>query len=120
MPRADVAAAPYCAASAGVAPLIGLILLLGQRGTVFAGQTLTASYSWLPEIGINLQPAPGRPRFPLRPADPRHRPAGDLRPLLPLRTGADGSVSSLCCCSWAPMLGVVLAENLLLMMLSGS
>lgn len=38
------------------------------------------------------QPAPGRPRFPLRPADPRHRPAGDpLRPLLPLRTGADGA-----------------------------
>src|SRR5947208_2742294 len=80
-----------CAASAGVAPLIGLVLLLGQRGTVFAGQTLTASYSWLPEIGINLSLRLDGLGFlfallilGIGLLDP-------LRPLLPLRTGADGA-----------------------------
>ena len=91
-----------CAASAGVA-LIGLILLLGQRGTVFAGQTLTASYSWLPEIGINLSL--------------RLDGLGFLFALLILGIGllvilyaryylsnrSRWGVSSLsCCCSWAP------------------
>lgn len=107
-----------CAASAGVAPLIGLILLLGQRGTVFAGQTLTASYSWLPEIGINLSL--------------RLDGLGFLFALLILGIGLlvilyaryylseqepMGRFFAFLLLFMGSMLGVVLAENLLLMML---
>ncbi len=83
-----------CAAATGLVPLAGLALLLSQRGTVFAGLTLTAGLSLgvVAGAGHEPQPAPGRPGLPLRPADPRHRPAGDpLRPLLPLGEGADGA-----------------------------
>lgn len=107
-----------CAASAGVAPLIGLILLLGQRGTVLAGQTLTASYSWLPEIGINLSL--------------RLDGLGFLFALLILGIGLlvilyaryylseqepMGRFFAFLLLFMGSMLGVVLAENLLLMML---
>lgn len=107
-----------CAASAGVAPLIGLVLLLGQRGTVFAGQTLTASYSWLPEIGINLSL--------------RLDGLGFLFALLILGIGLlvilyaryylseqepMGRFFAFLLLFMGSMLGVVLAENLLLMML---
>lgn len=101
-----------------MAPLIGLILLLGQRGTVFAGQTLTASYSWLPEIGINLSL--------------RLDGLGFLFALLILGIGLlvilyaryylseqepMGRFFAFLLLFMGSMLGVVLAENLLLMML---
>ncbi|SDH36043.1 monovalent cation/H+ antiporter subunit A [Pseudomonas panipatensis] len=42
-----------CAAAAALAPLLGLGLLLGQRG-VLAGERLFARVDWLPELGLNL------------------------------------------------------------------
>ncbi|UXJ51432.1 monovalent cation/H+ antiporter subunit A [Pseudomonas citronellolis] len=42
-----------CAAAAAVAPLLGLGILFGQRG-VLGGERLLARYDWLPELGLNL------------------------------------------------------------------
>ena len=43
-----------CAFGAGIAPLTALILLLSKRADVFAGQTEIVHYSWLPGLGLNL------------------------------------------------------------------
>ncbi|WP_010486713.1 monovalent cation/H+ antiporter subunit A [Pseudomonas sp. S9] len=43
-----------CAVAAGLAPLAALVLLLSQQGTVFAGDMIRARVQWLPEIGLNL------------------------------------------------------------------
>ncbi len=43
-----------CAVAAAVAPLIGLVLLLGQRSQVFAGEVLLLKWEWLPSIGLNF------------------------------------------------------------------
>lgn len=43
-----------CAFGAGLAPLAALILLLSKRGEVFAGETEIQTLPWLPELGLNL------------------------------------------------------------------
>ncbi|MCU1716098.1 monovalent cation/H+ antiporter subunit A [Pseudomonas sp. 5P_3.1_Bac2] len=43
-----------CALATAVAPLAALLVLLSQQGAVFAGQTLIASWQWLPALGLNL------------------------------------------------------------------
>lgn len=43
-----------CAAATALAPLLGLVLLLGQRSAVFAGETLYLKQPWLPDLGLNL------------------------------------------------------------------
>ncbi|MCQ4348466.1 monovalent cation/H+ antiporter subunit A [Pseudomonas stutzeri] len=43
-----------CAAMAALAPLVALILLLGQRSKIFAGEVIRQQYAWLPEVGLNL------------------------------------------------------------------
>ena len=43
-----------CAAAAAVAPLVGLVLLLGERSRVFAGETLLQQWQWLPTLGLNF------------------------------------------------------------------
>lgn len=43
-----------CAFGAGLAPLTALILLLTKRADVFAGQTEIIHYEWLPQLGLNL------------------------------------------------------------------
>jgi multicomponent K+:H+ antiporter subunit A len=43
-----------CALTAMLAPALGLWLLLGQRSLVFAGEVQTLSLPWLPELGLNL------------------------------------------------------------------
>src|SRR5690606_36954443 len=62
-----------------------LVGAAGVRRRAAAGQPALAA-AVRPEPG----PAPGWPGPAVRPADSRHRPAGDpLRPLLPLRARAD-------------------------------
>ncbi|MGM3388586.1 monovalent cation/H+ antiporter subunit A [Stutzerimonas marianensis] len=43
-----------CAFGAGLAPLAALVLLLSKRAEVFGGETLMVSQPWLPELGLNL------------------------------------------------------------------
>ncbi|MBA1272454.1 monovalent cation/H+ antiporter subunit A [Stutzerimonas azotifigens] len=43
-----------CAFGAGLAPLIALIILLGRRSQVFAGDVEIVRLPWLPDIGLNL------------------------------------------------------------------
>ena len=43
-----------CAFGAGLAPLAALVLLLSKRAEVFGGETLIVSQPWLPELGLNL------------------------------------------------------------------
>jgi len=43
-----------CAVAAGLAPLAALVLLLSQQSAVFAGELLTVKLDWLPQIGFNL------------------------------------------------------------------
>jgi len=43
-----------CAAAAGVAPLTALVLLLSQQSAVFAGELLKVKLEWLPALGLNL------------------------------------------------------------------
>ncbi|MCW3149072.1 monovalent cation/H+ antiporter subunit A [Stutzerimonas stutzeri] len=43
-----------CALGAGIAPLAALILLLSKRSAVFAGETQVVHVPWLPELGLNL------------------------------------------------------------------
>ena len=43
-----------CAAAAGVAPLTALVLLLSQQSAVFSGELLKVKLEWLPALGLNL------------------------------------------------------------------
>src|SRR5690606_18911275 len=43
-----------CAFGAGLAPLAALVLLLSKREEVFAGETEIQTLPWLPELGLNL------------------------------------------------------------------
>ncbi|MFZ3155746.1 monovalent cation/H+ antiporter subunit A [Pseudomonas sp.] len=43
-----------CAAAAGVAPLTALVLLFSQQSAVFAGELLKVKLEWLPALGLNL------------------------------------------------------------------
>ncbi|WP_339079370.1 monovalent cation/H+ antiporter subunit A [Pseudomonas sp. TMP9] len=43
-----------CAAAAALAPLVALVLLLSQQSSVFAGELLTVKLEWLPALGLNL------------------------------------------------------------------
>jgi len=43
-----------CAAATALAPLLGLILLFNQAPTVLAGGVVKAGVAWLPELGLNL------------------------------------------------------------------
>lgn len=43
-----------CAAAAALAPLAALVLLLSQQSSVFAGELLTVKLQWLPALGLNL------------------------------------------------------------------
>ena len=43
-----------CAFGAGVAPLAALSILLAQRESVFAGEVLIARQGWLPDLGLDL------------------------------------------------------------------
>ncbi|MCZ4323998.1 monovalent cation/H+ antiporter subunit A [Pseudomonas anguilliseptica] len=43
-----------CAAAAGVAPLTALVVLLSQQSAVFAGELLKVKLEWLPALGLNL------------------------------------------------------------------
>ena len=43
-----------CAAAAALAPLVALVLLLSEQSSVFAGELLTVKLEWLPALGLNL------------------------------------------------------------------
>jgi len=43
-----------CAVAAGLAPLAALVLLLSQQSAVFAGELLKVKLDWLPALGLNL------------------------------------------------------------------
>ncbi len=43
-----------CAFGAGLAPLGALVLLLSQREAVFAGEVTVARHGWLPDLGLDL------------------------------------------------------------------
>ncbi|HBX55094.1 monovalent cation/H+ antiporter subunit A [Pseudomonas sp. UBA2684] len=43
-----------CAVAAGLAPLAALIVLLSQQSAVFAGELVLVKLSWLPTLGLNL------------------------------------------------------------------
>lgn len=43
-----------CAAAAALAPLVALILLFSQQSAVFAGEVLKIKLEWLPALGLNL------------------------------------------------------------------
>lgn len=43
-----------CAAAAALAPLTALVLLLSQQSAVFAGELLKVKLGWLPALGLNL------------------------------------------------------------------
>ena len=43
-----------CAVAAAIAPLIALALLLSQQPAVFAGELLRVKLQWLPTLGLNL------------------------------------------------------------------
>ncbi len=43
-----------CAAAAALAPLVALVLLFSEQSSVFAGELLTVKLEWLPALGLNL------------------------------------------------------------------
>jgi multicomponent K+:H+ antiporter subunit A len=43
-----------CAVAAGLAPLTALVLLLSQQSAVFSGELLKVKLEWLPALGLNL------------------------------------------------------------------
>ena len=43
-----------CAAAASLAPLTALVLLLSQQSAVFSGELLKVKLEWLPSLGLNL------------------------------------------------------------------
>ncbi|EIK51892.1 putative monovalent cation/H+ antiporter subunit A [Stutzerimonas stutzeri TS44] len=43
-----------CAFGAGIAPLAALVLLLSERSAVFSGDVQIVQVPWLPELGLNL------------------------------------------------------------------
>jgi multicomponent K+:H+ antiporter subunit A len=43
-----------CAAATALAPLAALVLLLSQQSTVFAGDLIRVKLEWLPSLGLNL------------------------------------------------------------------
>jgi multicomponent K+:H+ antiporter subunit A len=43
-----------CAVATAIAPVIALFILFSHYEAVFAGQTLLATYDWLPSVGLNL------------------------------------------------------------------
>lgn len=43
-----------CAVATAIAPVIALFILFSHYEAVFAGQTLLATYDWLPAVGLNL------------------------------------------------------------------
>ncbi|AOE84195.1 monovalent cation/H+ antiporter subunit A [Pseudomonas sp. TCU-HL1] len=53
-PLAERLGRSVCAAVAGLVPLTGLILLLAQADSVFAGHTLKLLLPWLPGFGLNF------------------------------------------------------------------
>jgi multicomponent K+:H+ antiporter subunit A len=106
-----------CALTAALGPLLALTLLLGERSRVFAGETLVFNQPWLSELGFNLSL--------------RLDGLGFLFALLILGIGllvilyahyylstreAAGRFYAFLLLFMGAMLGVVLAENLLLMM----
>lgn len=106
-----------CALTTALGPLLALVLLLGERGRVFAGETLVFNQPWLSELGFNLSL--------------RLDGLGFLFALLILGIGllvilyahyylstreAAGRFYAFLLLFMGAMLGVVLAENLLLMM----
>ena len=106
-----------CALTTALAPLLALMLLLGERSRVFAGESLVFNQPWLSELGFNLSL--------------RLDGLGFLFALLILGIGllvilyahyylnareAAGRFYAFLLLFMGAMLGVVLAENLLLMM----
>ncbi|WP_404440553.1 monovalent cation/H+ antiporter subunit A [Stutzerimonas chloritidismutans] len=107
-----------CAFGAGLAPLLALALLLSKRDIVFGGETEVITMPWLPELGLNLSL--------------RLDGLGYLFALLILGIGLlvilyaryylsksepMGRFFSFFLLFMGAMLGVVLAENLLLMLM---
>ena len=107
-----------CAAAAAVAPLTALVLLLSQQSAVFAGDLLKLKLEWLPTLGLNLSLRLDGLGFLFallilgigllvilyaRYYLSKSEPAGRFYAFLLLFMGA--------------MLGVVLSENLLLMLM---
>ncbi|MAB99040.1 MAG: cation:proton antiporter, partial [Pseudomonadaceae bacterium] len=43
-----------CAVATAIAPLIALVMLLSEQSRVFSGEILRAKVQWLPELGLNL------------------------------------------------------------------
>ncbi|WP_300651651.1 proton-conducting transporter membrane subunit, partial [Pseudomonas sp.] len=43
-----------CSVAAGLAPLAALLLLLSQQSSVFAGELVKVQLNWLPALGLNL------------------------------------------------------------------
>lgn len=106
-----------CALATAIAPLAALILLLLQQPRVFAGEVLRVQYEWLPQLGLNLSL--------------RLDGLGFLFALLILGIGllvilyaryylskrdSMGQFFAFLLLFMGAMLGVVLSENLLLMM----
>ncbi len=107
-----------CSVAAGIAPLAALILLLSQQGGVFAGEVTRVKLEWLPALGLNLSL--------------RLDGLGFLFALLILGIGilviiyaryylskqeAAGRFYAFLLLFMGAMLGVVLSENLLLMLM---
>ncbi|BAP80526.1 NADH:ubiquinone oxidoreductase subunitL/multisubunit Na+/H+ antiporter MnhA subunit [Pseudomonas sp. MT-1] len=107
-----------CAFGAGLAPLLALALLLSKRADVFGGETEVQTLTWLPDLGLNLSL--------------RLDGLGFLFALLILGIGLlvilyaryylsksepMGRFFSFFLLFMGAMLGVVLAENLLLMLM---
>lgn len=106
-----------CALATAIAPLAALVLLLLQQPRVFAGEVLRVQYEWLPQLGLNLSL--------------RLDGLGFLFALLILGIGllvilyaryylskrdSMGQFFAFLLLFMGAMLGVVLSENLLLMM----
>ncbi|GAB3483332.1 monovalent cation/H+ antiporter subunit A [Azotobacter salinestris] len=115
---ADGRGRSLCAAAAALVPLLGLILLFSQSATVFSGTLIETSIPWLPELGLNLSLRLDGLGFLFallilgigilvivyaRYYLAKHEPMGRFFAFLLLFMGA--------------MLGLVLSENLLLMLM---
>ena len=107
-----------CAVATALVPLLGLILLFSQSSKVFSGMVVKSSVAWLPELGLNLSLRLDGLGFLFallilgigilvilyaRYYLARHEPMGRFFAFLLLFMGA--------------MLGLVLSENLLLMLM---